>query len=115
MFLSIINSFSRKLVFRQIYAPIDSSRKTSPEEVMVTLSAIRFISSPPRSQADYADLLFLVKELCAHYERAKKTSIRITIIRSLERIVQPIDMTAVDAIEPSQISMYAFDFNVCVG
>jgi hypothetical protein len=104
----VINYSSRKLVFRQIYAPIDSSRKTAPEEVMVTLSAIRFISSQPRSQADYADLLFLIKELCAHYEKAKKTSIRITIIRSLERIVQPIDMTSVDAVEPSQIAMYVW-------
>jgi hypothetical protein len=75
---------------------------------MVTLSAIRFISSPPSSQSDYADLLFLIKEFCVHFDKAKKTSMRITIIRSLERIVQPIDMTAVDAVDPSQIAMFIY-------
>lgn len=71
----------------------------------MTLSLIRFISSKPESQADYSDLLYLIKELCTHFERNKKTILRISIILSLERVVQPIDLTKMLAREQYQVAI----------
>jgi len=45
------------------------------------------------------DILYLIHELEAFLERHKKTSVRIAIIQTLERIVQPFNYWIVESVE----------------
>lgn len=45
------------------------------------------------------DILYLIHELEAFLERHKKTSVRIAIIQTLERIVQPFNYWVVESVE----------------
>jgi len=45
------------------------------------------------------DILYLIHELEAFLERHKKTSIRIAIIQTLERIIQPFNYWIVESVE----------------
>jgi len=45
------------------------------------------------------DILYLIHELEAFLERHKKSSVRIAIIQTLERIVQPFNYWVVESVE----------------
>jgi len=45
------------------------------------------------------DILYLIRELENYLERHKKASVRIAIIQTLERIVQPFNYWVVESVE----------------
>ncbi|KAJ3226579.1 hypothetical protein HK099_004606 [Clydaea vesicula] len=95
----------RSMVIKHIYSLVDHNKKSTSEEMLLVLSTTRYISSKPVTSNDFNELLYLINELCLHFEKNKKTIIRISIILSLERIIQPIDLTSFFPRESYEIAL----------
>ncbi|KAJ3049692.1 hypothetical protein HK097_009334, partial [Rhizophlyctis rosea] len=84
----------RPAIVSEIGHILDITRKPTPEEVIITLSAARYISSHPRSDRSAQTIETYLSHLLTHLDRSKKTSIRIACIHALERAIQPLDFTS---------------------
>ncbi|KAJ3026654.1 UNVERIFIED_CONTAM: hypothetical protein HDU68_005289 [Siphonaria sp. JEL0065] len=97
-------------ILKQVFAVLDHGQKRTPDEIVLVLSSVRYIFSRPLPE-QASDTLRLIRELVAHFERTKKTVIRLAIIQCLEKIVQPLDFTLSEGMEPweSQIHREMMD------
>ncbi|KAI9332311.1 hypothetical protein DFJ73DRAFT_897510 [Zopfochytrium polystomum] len=84
-------SVDRTEIIRQISTALDITRKTPHEEIILILSATRYISARPTNDKEAQETVFLMHELIGHFEKNKKPVIRLAIIQALERLVQPLD------------------------
>ncbi|OUM59803.1 hypothetical protein PIROE2DRAFT_63538 [Piromyces sp. E2] len=78
---------------------LDPTKKINNEEIVNVLNVMRYIFVKPKNDKEAMDILYLIHELEAFLERHKKTSIRIAIIQTLERIIQPFNYWIVESVE----------------
>ncbi|KAI9360796.1 hypothetical protein DFJ73DRAFT_59013 [Zopfochytrium polystomum] len=89
-----LSCIDRTEVFRQISAVLDVTRRTPQDEVTVILAATRYISFRPATDKEAQETALLIHELTSHFEKNKKTNVRLAVIQALERLVQPIDFSS---------------------
>ncbi|KAJ3069221.1 hypothetical protein HDU98_007718 [Podochytrium sp. JEL0797] len=92
-------------IMKHVFAAIDPALKRTPEEIVLVLSSVRYIFTRPAPE-QAADTLRLIRDLVAHFERTKKTVVRLAIIQCLEKIVQPMDFTASEGLEPWESQLH---------
>jgi hypothetical protein len=79
-------------IIRHIISVIDTAKKAANEEVIMVLSATRYISFKPRNERDAQEVAYLIREFVNHYEKTKKAVVRLAVIQALERLIQPLDL-----------------------
>ncbi|ORY34153.1 hypothetical protein LY90DRAFT_705035 [Neocallimastix californiae] len=89
----------RSSMIKMIIQVLDPNKKINNEEIVNVLNVMRYIFVKPKNDKEAMDILYLIHELEAFLERHKKTSVRIAIIRTLERIVQPFNYWVVESVE----------------
>ncbi|KAI8622831.1 hypothetical protein BC830DRAFT_1223695 [Chytriomyces sp. MP71] len=85
-------------ILRNVFAVLDIAAKRPSEEIVLTLASVRYIFGPPSFETA-SDIIRLVKELVSHFERNKKTVVRLCILQTIEKLVQPLDFTRREALE----------------
>ncbi|KAI9203951.1 uncharacterized protein BJ171DRAFT_442776 [Polychytrium aggregatum] len=107
--LGDLSKISRTDIIRQVTTTLDISKKgssASSEEIIMTLSAVRYVSERPTTEQQSQDILRLLHEFNIFFEKAKKASVRIAVIQAIERLVQPLDFTAMLGNEKWETHMY---------
>ncbi|KAJ3403215.1 hypothetical protein HDU80_004376 [Chytriomyces hyalinus] len=85
-------------VFRSVFAVLDIAAKRPTEEIVLTLTSVRYAFAPATFETA-PDIVRLIRELVAHYDRNKKTIVRLCILQCLEKIIQPLDFTRREGLE----------------
>ncbi|KAJ3288624.1 hypothetical protein HK104_008062 [Borealophlyctis nickersoniae] len=96
----------RATIVEHIGSILDVGRKATPEEIVVVLSAARYISATPQNEGDAAQILHYMRDLSSHFDKAKKTVVKLAIIQAIERLVQPLDFTKSAIQEPWEVALY---------
>ncbi|KAI8928058.1 hypothetical protein BC831DRAFT_397976 [Entophlyctis helioformis] len=89
-----VAEIARRDLYRYTLSYLDLQKKIAPEEIIMVLSSIRYISAKPKTDDEAATLVSLIRELAAFYDRSKKTPVKIAIIQALEHLIQPLDFCA---------------------
>ncbi|KAI9352177.1 hypothetical protein BDR26DRAFT_929634 [Obelidium mucronatum] len=92
-------------ILKQVFGVLDHAQKRTPDEIVLILSSVRYIFSRPLPE-QASNTLRLIRELVGHYERTKKTVVRLAIIQCLEKIVQPLDFTLSEGMEPWESQLH---------
>ncbi|KAJ3084219.1 hypothetical protein HDU99_002584 [Rhizoclosmatium hyalinum] len=94
-----LSSISQTEVLKQVFTVLDVAQKRTPDEIVLVLSSVRYIFTRP-SPDQSSETLRLIRELVNHFEKSKKTVVRLAVIQCLEKIVQPLDFTMSESLEP---------------
>ncbi|KAI8907187.1 hypothetical protein EDD86DRAFT_208959 [Gorgonomyces haynaldii] len=89
MVLGDIAQHSPTEILRYSAFCLDASRKTNPEEIILVLSSTRYCFKRADTQEDTAALMHFIREIVSNYDRNRKTGVKMAIIQTLERVIQP--------------------------
>ncbi|KAJ1330073.1 hypothetical protein BSLG_009745 [Batrachochytrium salamandrivorans] len=81
---------SRRDIYKFVLGYLDSQRKITAEETIMSLSSIRYVSAPVKSEDEVTALTYLMRELVIFHDKIRKTSLKIAAIQALERLIQPL-------------------------
>ncbi|ORX79205.1 hypothetical protein BCR32DRAFT_281580 [Anaeromyces robustus] len=96
----------RSSMIKMMVQVLDPNKKINNEEIVNVLNVMRYIFVKPKNDKEAMDILYLIHELEAFIERHKKTSVRIAIIQTLERIIQPFNYWVVETVEKEHQNNY---------
>ncbi|KAJ3416658.1 hypothetical protein HDV05_000488 [Chytridiales sp. JEL 0842] len=85
-------ALDRTEIISQIMNVVDPAKKAPNEEIVMVLSATRYISFRPRSEKDAHEVADLIREYVNLYEKTKKAVVRLSVIQALERLIQPLEL-----------------------
>ncbi|KAJ1547040.1 hypothetical protein HK096_004430, partial [Nowakowskiella sp. JEL0078] len=100
-----ISVHDRSDILANIFSVLDSSKKATNEEIIMVLSVSRYISTRPKTEKEALQITHLIRELNSCFDRTKRNVVRMAIIQSLERLLQPLDYTSQTPIENFHIPL----------
>eukprot|EP00842_Homolaphlyctis_polyrhiza_P004116 jgi/Hompol1/4705/HPOL_003827-RA len=92
-----ISEVARRDLYRYALGYLDPHKKIAPEEIVMVLSSIRYISAVPQTEDEASGLIQLIRELVNFHDKSRKTSVKVAAVQALERIIQPLDYTRAHA------------------
>ncbi|RKO87869.1 hypothetical protein BDK51DRAFT_25863, partial [Blyttiomyces helicus] len=91
-------------VIRKIDDILDPLKRASSEEIVLVLSASRYVSEMPTDARGAAEIIHIILTLTAVFDRSKKDSVRIAVIQALERLCQSLDLTGSNEHAPDWVT-----------
>ncbi|KAJ3257292.1 hypothetical protein HK103_004846 [Boothiomyces macroporosus] len=67
----------------------DSSRKVATEELVLIMNVLRYLFIAPKNDNHVAEIVDFMKELNTLMDKAKKNAVKVAIIQTIERLIQP--------------------------
>ncbi|KAJ3275486.1 hypothetical protein HDV01_000313 [Terramyces sp. JEL0728] len=87
--IGYIGNFSRKDIFRYACSFFESSKKASTEELVLIMNVLRYLFIAPTNENHVVEIADFIKELNLLMDKAKKNAVKVAIIQTFERLVQP--------------------------
>ncbi|KAL2913874.1 hypothetical protein HK105_206608 [Polyrhizophydium stewartii] len=88
-----VASMARRDLYRYTASYLDPAKKISPEETVLVLSSVRYISARPANEDEASALVALMRDLAAFHDKTRKLPLRLAAIQALERLMQSLDYT----------------------
>jgi hypothetical protein len=79
---------------KQNIGMLENARKFPTEEIVLILQAMRFTFTKPKDAQSALEFATLVKELLNFFDNNKKTTARVAVIQTLDRMVSKLDFSS---------------------
>ncbi|KAI8900095.1 hypothetical protein BC833DRAFT_583265 [Globomyces pollinis-pini] len=83
----------RRDIFRYILSFFESAKKSTNEMLVMMLTSLKYLFVFPESDSMVQDTVDYIKDLSHLVEKVKKPVVKVALIQTLERVVQPLQVS----------------------